>query len=226
MKPQSKSGIMKRLKNTYRPCVVLIDGTNMRGKFGFKWSEAGLSGLVEKWAKTHSMDGKTAVIFDNKNCDQPFVSYGDAAHAVVAGKSESADDVITSAIEFFHDEGINTVVCTNDKKLMRECVSACGIGMRTRNFFFTNDDFIHVLRMPTDYVRLKGKNKRAPDMDEEPVMEAMRKYLSKYPEGNIKITSFHENSDVYVSPENELEVLPETPDHEADTKNQEHADTP
>lgn len=99
--------------------------------------------------------------------------------------------------------------------------------MRARNFFFTNDDFIHVLRMPVDYVRLKGKNRRGSDMvgehheertnkidtiyfyqDDQPVAEAVQNYLSSFPEGDIKITSFHGNSDIYVSPENELDVFP------------------
>mmetsp|Transcript_446 Transcript_446/g.560 ORF Transcript_446/g.560 Transcript_446/m.560 type:complete len:292 (+) Transcript_446:39-914(+) len=202
MKSQSKSGIMKRIKGTYRPCVVLIDGTNMRGKFGFKWNAAGVAGLVQKWAGIHEMQGKAIVIFDNKDNKKTFVSPGEGVASIVAGDGADADQVITDAITFFHDMDINTVVATNDKKLMRECVAVCGAGMKARNFFFTNNDFAQVLNMPTNYVKLK---QRASDMDDSNVLEAMNAYLSRYPEGNLAITSFHSDSDLYVSPENDQE---------------------
>eukprot|EP00466_Bigelowiella_natans_P012288 jgi/Bigna1/68970/fgenesh1_pg.7_\ len=182
--------------------TVLIDGTNMRGKFGFKWNAAGVAGLVQKWAGIHEMQGKAIVIFDNKDNKKTFVSPGEGVASIVAGDGADADQVITDAITFFHDMDINTVVATNDKKLMRECVAVCGAGMKARNFFFTNNDFAQVLNMPTNYVKLK---QRASDMDDSNVLEAMNAYLSRYPEGNLAITSFHSDSDLYVSPENDQE---------------------
>eukprot|EP00471_Norrisiella_sphaerica_P007882 CAMPEP_0184495276 /NCGR_PEP_ID=MMETSP0113_2-20130426/30838_1 /TAXON_ID=91329 /ORGANISM="Norrisiella sphaerica, Strain BC52" /LENGTH=225 /DNA_ID=CAMNT_0026881389 /DNA_START=171 /DNA_END=848 /DNA_ORIENTATION=+ len=202
MKSPSKSSIMKRIRVGYRPCVVLIDGTNLRGKFGFKWGPAGVTGWVSKWATTHSMDGKSIVVFDNKDVDEAFVARTKGTPAVVAGNRQTADDVITDAICHFHDLDINTVVVTNDKRLMRDCVAVCGSGMKARNFFFTNDDFAHVLNMPTDYVKLKkpGVDKR----DDTDVISAVDSYLSRFPEGNLAITSFAGNQDIYVSPENEV----------------------
>jgi len=213
MKSLAKSAIMKRIKTSYQPCVVILDGTNMRGKFGFKWSKAGMAGWMDKWATTHSMNGKALIIFDNQDGD-PFVEYRGGTVSICAGSGKSADDLIAEAILHLHDQGINTVVCTNDKKLMKECVAVSGVGMKTRNFFVTNDDFAKVLHMPTDYVRLRGKEKAT---DDEAISSALRSFAEKFPEGTLRSNAF-EHSELFVGEENE-KVFPDEEDNSNSDKN-------
>ncbi|GAB5367421.1 hypothetical protein AAMO2058_001228600 [Amorphochlora amoebiformis] len=200
MKPQSKSSIMKRFKTTYTPCVILVDGTNMRGKFGFTWGAAGLSGLVEKWARRHSMQGKVIVVHDGKDGGEAFVQMKNGVPSIRTSKDMSADELIQDAIEYFHDNEINTVVCTNDKKLMKNCVAVTGTGTRTKNHFVTNNDFAEVLRMPVDYVTLRGKTK---EQRTEDVIEAVDQFIKRFPEGNLVASNSFEHEDLFVSQEND-----------------------
>ncbi|KAJ1635382.1 hypothetical protein T492DRAFT_1132222 [Pavlovales sp. CCMP2436] len=105
--------------------ALLVDGNNVRGLTGFRWSSARLEALVRLWAGQRGLGGRVVIIWDHGGCSEAYAA--DGVGLCFAGPKQTADDVIASQVGVLVQAGVRRVwVATSDRELVERATAAGG----------------------------------------------------------------------------------------------------
>jgi hypothetical protein len=76
--------------------IFIVDGNNVRGRVGFRWTKAQLAQLLSSWGSEYGISGRVVVVWDH-GLDTQALPWDGVAH-VFAGPRRSADDLITDEV--------------------------------------------------------------------------------------------------------------------------------
>lgn len=103
--------------------VVVVDGNNVRGLNGFRWSAPRLQELVRTWARAHKLEGRVVIVWDHGACPCAFTA--DGVGLAFAGPRATADDVIATQTGVILASGVQRVwLATSDRELMERALAA------------------------------------------------------------------------------------------------------
>lgn len=103
-------------------CVV-VDGNNVRGLNGFRWSAPRLQALVRAWARNHEFEGRVVIVWDHGAAPGAFTA--DGVGLAFAGPRATADDVIAVQTGAILDSGVQRVwLATSDRELIERAMTA------------------------------------------------------------------------------------------------------
>ena len=120
--------------------VVLVDGNNVRGRVGFRWTKMQLAQLLSTWGSEYGIEGRVVVAWDH-GLESQALPWDGVAH-VFAGPRRSADDLITdevgrlsSASDLVNDGAFRDIwLATADRELIhRAKESAAGANGKVRS---------------------------------------------------------------------------------------------
>jgi len=104
--------------------VVVVDGNNVRGRVGFRWTKMQLARLLSAWGAEYGIDGRVVVAWDH-GLESIALPWDGVAHAF-AGPRRAADDLITeevgrlSSLSILEEEGAfrDIWLATADRELI------------------------------------------------------------------------------------------------------------
>lgn len=85
--------------------IFIVDGNNVRGRVGFRWTKAQLAQLLSSWGSEYGISGRVVVVWDH-GLDTQALPWDGVAH-VFAGPRRSADDLITDEVGRLAGQGSN-----------------------------------------------------------------------------------------------------------------------
>jgi len=113
--------------------TILIDVENVRGKSGFELSHGQLLDRCTVWADRRGLYGRVMLFVDHGSEPSGYWLQDRGVGVVFAGPSLKADDAIARDVSYFQREfGLDCVVITADRELMRRCHRASSRSGRAR----------------------------------------------------------------------------------------------
>lgn len=119
--PAQLSAAVAALTASREDTALIIDGNNVRGLTGFRWSKAQLSYMVDRFTRALGLDGRVAIVWDHGAQPEAHLVDGAVVH-MFAGPNSTADDVIAAcAATVLHDASSpsSVWVATSDRELVQ-----------------------------------------------------------------------------------------------------------
>jgi len=108
----NSAGIMNRFLNLRPDVLILLDGDNIRGKSGFRWSKESLYCKVHQFVERAQLKNRVILLYDHGP-----QHYGHKIHGftcLFGGSGRTADDVISKAVQWCSIRNCSTLVVTSD----------------------------------------------------------------------------------------------------------------
>lgn len=150
--PERAERLNEQLSAYAATACVLVDGNNVRGLNGFRWSAPRLHALVRAWARANGLEGRVVVVWDHGACPCAFAA--DGIGLAFAGPRATADDVIAAQTGAILDAGVQRVwVATSDRELVYRAMAAgsgAGQSERARVRVISSADFAALVAGPEE----------------------------------------------------------------------------